>query len=103
MTPENCAKKVPSYWEARALLAGVYPQLRRIARGLLRRERRRHTLQPTALANEAVMRLLRREAAGEDPMSVISFGIRELQTILMDSGRHFQTRSRHEDKLSDSG
>jgi RNA polymerase sigma factor (TIGR02999 family) len=39
------------------LLELVYPQLRRIARQRLRQERSGHTLQPTALVNEAYMQL----------------------------------------------
>ena len=37
--------------------AAVYPELRRIARAYLGRERADHTLQPTALVNEAFIRL----------------------------------------------
>jgi RNA polymerase sigma factor (TIGR02999 family) len=36
----------------------VYDELRRLARGYLRRERFDHTLQPTALVNEAFLRLI---------------------------------------------
>jgi RNA polymerase sigma factor (TIGR02999 family) len=36
----------------------VYPELRRLAAGYLRRERLDHTLQPTALVHEAYMRLV---------------------------------------------
>src|SRR5215813_13665604 len=36
----------------------VYDELRRIARGYLRHERHDHTLQPTALVNEAYLRLI---------------------------------------------
>jgi RNA polymerase sigma factor (TIGR02999 family) len=36
----------------------VYSELRRIARGYMAQERRGHTLQPTALANEAYLRLV---------------------------------------------
>ena len=39
------------------LLEVVYPQLRKIARQYLRRERTGHTLQPTALVNEAYLQL----------------------------------------------
>jgi RNA polymerase sigma-70 factor, ECF subfamily len=39
------------------LLELVYPQLRRIARQHLRRERTGHTLQPTALVNEVYLQL----------------------------------------------
>lgn len=75
-------------------IAALYPELRRIARRLISRERTHHTLQPTALANEAVARLLQREAAGEDPRMLIAFGIREMRTILIDSGRRYQTKLR---------
>jgi RNA polymerase sigma factor (TIGR02999 family) len=40
-----------------ALTPVVYSELRKIAEGYLRRERDGHTLQPTALVNEAWMRL----------------------------------------------
>jgi RNA polymerase sigma factor (TIGR02999 family) len=39
------------------LLEAVYPELRRIARRYLLRERADHTLQPTALVNEAYLQL----------------------------------------------
>jgi RNA polymerase sigma factor (TIGR02999 family) len=39
------------------LLAVVYPELKRVADGLLRHERSDHTLQPTALVHEAYIRL----------------------------------------------
>jgi len=41
-----------------ALMPLIYDELRRLARGYLRRERRDHTLQPTALVNEAYLRLV---------------------------------------------
>lgn len=41
-----------------ALVALTYPELRRVARAYLRRERPGHTLQATALLNEAFLRLL---------------------------------------------
>jgi RNA polymerase sigma factor (TIGR02999 family) len=40
------------------LLVVVYGELRRLAAGYMRRERRYHTLQPTALVHEAYMRLV---------------------------------------------
>lgn len=36
----------------------IYNELRRLARGHLRRERINHTLQPTALVHEAFLRLI---------------------------------------------
>lgn len=41
-----------------AMLPLVYDELRRIAAGYLSRERRDHTLQPTALVNEAYLKLV---------------------------------------------
>src|SRR5438046_9623213 len=41
-----------------ALLPLVEAELRRLARGYMRRERRDHTLQATALVNEAFVRLV---------------------------------------------
>jgi RNA polymerase sigma factor (TIGR02999 family) len=43
------------------LIPLVYRELRQRAAGYLRRERRDHTLQPTALVNEAYMRLMGQE------------------------------------------
>jgi RNA polymerase sigma factor (TIGR02999 family) len=40
------------------LISLVYDQLRRMARSMLRGERGDHTLQPTALVNDALMRLI---------------------------------------------
>src|SRR2546428_14128746 len=40
------------------LMPLVYDELRRLARGYLRRQRQNHTLQPTALVNEAYLRLI---------------------------------------------
>ena len=40
------------------LIALVYDELRRVASGLMRRERADHTLSPTAVVHEAVIRLL---------------------------------------------
>ena len=44
------------------LIRRVLPELRKLAAGQLSRERRRHTLQPTALVNEAFSRLLEQRA-----------------------------------------
>lgn len=44
---------------AEEIIARTYGELRRVAQRHLRRERRDHTLQPTALLHEAYLRLLR--------------------------------------------
>ena len=62
-SPPGALSRLLTAWgrgdlEARdALLPIVYAELRRRAAGYLRRERRDHTLQPTALVNEAYLRL----------------------------------------------
>ncbi len=43
------------------LLPAVYDELRRLARGYLRRERSDHTLQATALVHEAYLRLINQQ------------------------------------------
>ena len=43
---------------AARLLPIVYGELRRVAAGMMRRERPGHTLQPTAVMHEAYMRLM---------------------------------------------
>src|SRR6185503_8328621 len=47
------------------LLPLVYGELRELAARYLRRERAGHTLQPTALVNEALLRLVDSEKLGE--------------------------------------
>jgi RNA polymerase sigma factor (TIGR02999 family) len=43
---------------AEELMALLYDELRRLARGFMARERRDHTLQPTALVHEAYLRMV---------------------------------------------
>ncbi len=49
------------------LVRGIYAELRSMAGGLMRHERPGHTLQPTALVNEALCRLLEEESLGDAP------------------------------------
>jgi RNA polymerase sigma-70 factor, ECF subfamily len=49
------------------LLQALYDELRRWAGGMMRRERPDHTLQPSALVNEAVIRLLQDKPLTEAP------------------------------------
>lgn len=77
------------------LLTTVYPELRRMAKRKLSGERRHHTLQPTALTNEVVLRLLRREIAGEDPQVLLWAGLVEMRRILIDYGRRWQLQRKY--------
>jgi RNA polymerase sigma factor (TIGR02999 family) len=66
----------------------VYQELRRIAAAYLRRERENYTLQPTALINEAYLRLVRQESASlEDRSHFYGVAARVMRQILVDSAR----------------
>ncbi len=66
----------------------VYDELRRLARSHLRRERANHTLQPTALVNEAYLRLVDQTRVEWQNRSYF-FGIatRMMRRILVDHAR----------------
>lgn len=62
--------------------------LRRIARGLLRKERAHHTLQPTALVNEAYLRLFDGTVPSwPDAASFFTSVAREMRRVLTDYAR----------------
>jgi len=66
----------------------VYPQLRAIARRYLRNERAGHTLQPTALVNEAFIQIVAGEQAGwEDRRHFFAFAAQVMRRILVDAAR----------------
>ena len=71
------------------LVALVYDELRRLAGGLLRREQPGHTLQPTALVHEAVVRLLRPDALANAQTRGHFFGAaaRAMRCVLVDHAR----------------
>ncbi len=68
----------------------VYKELRRLAHGYLRRERKGHTLQTTALINEAYLRLVEQEQvhwANRSHFFAISAQI--MRRILIDHARRY--------------
>ena len=70
------------------LLPAVYPELRRIARHYLRRERKNHTLQPTALLHEACVKLLEGRAVDwNDRAHFIAVVAQTMRHILVDHAR----------------
>jgi RNA polymerase sigma factor (TIGR02999 family) len=70
------------------LLPLVYGELRRLARSLMRRERRDHTLQPTALVHEAYMKLFdQRQATWQDRAHFFGVAARAMREILVDHAR----------------
>src|ERR1700720_4503139 len=70
------------------LLPLVERELRRLARGYLRRERQGHTLQPTALVNEAFLRILdARNLRWNDRSHFMSIAARLMRRVLVDHAR----------------
>lgn len=70
------------------LLPPLYPELRRIAARLLRRERRNHTLQPTALVNEVYLRLAGAGAPSwRDEAHLRAAAARAMRFILVDHAK----------------
>ncbi|HET9034117.1 MAG TPA: sigma-70 family RNA polymerase sigma factor [Dokdonella sp.] len=66
----------------------LYPELRRIAGQVFRRERADHTLQPTALVNEAWLRLSGSAAIeGADRSHILAVAARLMREILIDHAR----------------
>lgn len=71
-----------------ALADAVYAELRRLARQQLRRERPGQTLQPTALANEAWIRLMgARPFEAHDRAHFLGVAARSMRQILVERAR----------------
>src|SRR5262245_53441064 len=76
--------------EARArLIVAIYGELRRMAGGMMRRERPDHTLQPSALVNEALLRLLTGHVLVEAPDRRFLFAAaaQAMRQVLVDHAR----------------
>jgi RNA polymerase sigma-70 factor (ECF subfamily) len=71
-----------------ALFPAIYGELRLVARRYLSRERRNHTLQPTALVNEAWLRLQNERAGGAGRTQGLALGAQAMRRLLIDHGRH---------------
>jgi RNA polymerase sigma-70 factor (ECF subfamily) len=73
---------------ANVLFPLIYGELRRVAGRYLARERRNHTLQPTALVNEAWLRL-QKERGGEwqGRTHGLALGAQAMRRLLVDHGR----------------
>jgi RNA polymerase sigma factor (TIGR02999 family) len=78
------------------LMELVYPELHRIAAFHLSRERQGHTLQPTALVNEAYLRLAPQGArtAWENRRHFFAVAARVVRAVLVDHARARQTEKR---------
>jgi RNA polymerase sigma factor (TIGR02999 family) len=78
------------------LVTRAYDELRRVASGLMRRERPDHTLSATAVVHEAVIRLLRNAALESVPDRSYLFAAaaRAMRQVLIDHARQRATDRR---------
>ena len=65
----------------------VYDELRRLARHFMQRERPDHTLQPTALVNEAYLRLAGANVSWKDRSHFVAVIARQMRRLLVDHAR----------------
>ena len=73
----------------------VEAELRRLARGYMGRERKDHTLQPTALVNEAFVRLIdARQVRWQDRAHFLGISARLMRRVLVDHARSRGYRKR---------
>jgi RNA polymerase sigma factor (TIGR02999 family) len=78
------------------LVALLYDDFRRAAAGLMRRERPDHTLQPSALVNEALMKLLASDLfrTATEREQVFRAAVRAMREVLIDHHRQRMARKR---------
>jgi RNA polymerase sigma factor (TIGR02999 family) len=87
---ENCP-------EESAAFVALYDDLRRVARGLIRRKAwDEHALDPTSLVNQAIIRLLQDAefATRTDPRYVFAAALRAMRRILVERARTRNRRKR---------
>lgn len=78
-----------------ALTPDLYQRLRHVAAAYLSQERRDHTLQPTALANEAYLKLLQAGLVGSDQTAdLVWMAARAMRQILVDHARKKRAQKR---------
>ena len=77
------------------LMPMVYSELRRLANNYLRRERRDHTLQPTALVNEAYLKLVdQKTAQWQNRAHFYGIAAQLMRRILVDHARQHNAAKR---------
>ena len=82
------------------LLERVYDELRRIARVHLSRERNDHTLEPSALAHEAYLRLIRQDRVEwRDRVHFFAIASRMMRRVLVDHARRSHNLKRGGDQV----
>ncbi len=82
-------------FELKSAIEALYPEIRKLAGRVLKQERPDHTLQKTALANEAIVKLLGSEALKvHDSHHLLAMSARQMRHILVDYGRAKVARKR---------
>jgi RNA polymerase sigma-70 factor, ECF subfamily len=77
------------------LLPIIYDELKRIAANYLRRERSDHTLQPTALVNEAYMKMIDiTQVSWQNKAHFIGVAANQMRRILVDHARNHNAQKR---------
>jgi RNA polymerase sigma factor (TIGR02999 family) len=77
-----------------SLVALVYGELRRIAASLMRNERSGHTLQPTALVNEAFVKLVQSDTQFENRAHFFGAAARAMRQVLIGYARQRAAQKR---------
>ena len=81
------------------LFARIYGELKRIAAAQLRGERPGHTLQPTAIVNEAFLRLMRQQGIDwRDRAHFFGLASTMMRRVLVDHARARNRRKRRSDE-----
>jgi len=79
---------------AEKLLPLVYSELHRLAQSYMRRERADHTLQPTALINEAYLRLAHDDIDWQNRQHFIAVAATVMRRVLVDYARYHDAEMR---------
>ena len=99
-SPENVSQLLVKWGEGDQaaldrLMPLVYSELRRLASNYLRRERQNHTLQPTALVNEAYLKLIdQKSARWQNRAHFYGVAAQLMRRILVDHARQHQAAKR---------
>ena len=82
------------------MIRSLYPELRRLAGNLLRRERADHSLQRTALVHELFLRISTRTPVKDLTANrFLALAAHEMRQILVDHGRKHHAKKRGGDVL----
>ncbi len=77
------------------MMPAMYADLRRLARSYMKRERREHTLQPTALVHEAYLRLIgQRSVDWHNRAQLLAVAARMMRRILLDHAARYGAAKR---------